>query len=163
MENTYTTPESSENILDDVDYTLTQANSGRRFFNFLIDRVAIYLVWKFLLSRVNLAILIKIYQYTRSEVAIYLFTYLFYIAFFVLLQATLETFAHGKTLGKWITGTRAVNQDGTPIDGRTAILRGLSRLVPLEVFSALGSPCFPWHDRWTKTYVINERESTLPA
>ncbi|HEX9513187.1 MAG TPA: hypothetical protein VF939_22005 [Puia sp.] len=33
--------------------------------------------------------------------------------------------------------------------------------VPFEVFSALGSPCHPWHDRWTDTLVIDERLSQL--
>ena len=86
-----------------------------------------------------------------------------YVLFFVLVQSTLETLCHGKTLGKWMTGTRAVKQDGTPVDGQTAFLRGFYRLIPFEAFSALGAPSFPWHDRWTKTYVIDERESSLPA
>jgi hypothetical protein len=36
------------------------------------------------------------------------------------------------------------------------------RLVPFEQFSALGSPSYPWHDRWTKTIVIDEKLTTLP-
>jgi uncharacterized RDD family membrane protein YckC len=84
------------------------------------------------------------------------------ITFFVFIIAILESVTGGKTLGKLITGTRAVNQDGTRVSPRTAILRCLSRMVPFEPFSALGSPSFPWHDRWTNTFVIDERESTLP-
>jgi len=163
MENLQPEPASAENILDDVDYTLIQANGGRRFLNWVIDRVAIYLVWRYLLFKVNVAILTQIYVYSESRAVLYIFAYLFYVTFFVLVESSLETLAHGKTVGKWVTGTRAVNQDGTPINGRTAFLRGLSRLVPLEAFSALGSPSFPWHDRWTNTYVIDERQSSLPA
>jgi uncharacterized RDD family membrane protein YckC len=163
MESTQPDPVSTENVLDEVQYTLTQANGWRRFFNWVIDRAAIYIVWRYLLFRVNVAILTEIYRYSESRTVLYIFAYLMYVAFFILVQSSLETLMNGKTLGKLITGTRAVNQDGTPVTGRTAFLRGLSRLVPFEPFSALGAPCFPWHDRWTNTYVINERESSLPA
>lgn len=163
MDTTYPNPETNDNILDEVQYNLIQANSGRRFFNYVIDRVCIYLVWRYLLFKVNVWILTQFYYYTESRTALYIMGYLMYVLFFVLVESTLETLCHGKTIGKWITGTRVVNQDGTPVDGKTAFLRGLFRLVPFDAFSALGSPAFPWHDRWTKTYVIDERESSLPA
>ena len=61
-----------------------------------------------------------------------------------------------------MNGTRAVNEDGTRITFKTALLRSLSRLVPFEAFSALGAnPPYPWHDRWTGTYVIDETQSRL--
>lgn len=163
MESVQSEPVSTENVLDEVEYTLAQANGWRRFFNWVIDRIAIYLVWRFLLFKINLVILTEIYRYSESTTVVYIFTYIMYVTFFILVQSSLETLMHGKTLGKWMTGTRAINQDGTPVNGRTAFLRGLSRLVPFEPFSALGSPCFPWHDRWTNTYVIDERESSFLA
>ena len=162
MEETYAQLASEENILDDVQYTLVQASTGKRFLNFLIDRIAIYLVWNYLLYKLEVAVLTVIYEYTHSRELLYVFSYLLTITFFVFILAILESVSGGKTLGKLITGTRAVNQDGTRISARTAILRCLSRLVPFEPFSALGSPSFPWHDRWTNTYVVDERESTLP-
>lgn len=71
-----------------------------------------------------------------------------------------EAFFKGKSFGKLITRTRAVNLDGSAMTIRTAMLRALSRSVPLEAFSALGSPCNPWHDKWTKTMVMDEKTST---
>ncbi len=41
MEETYAQLASEENILDDVQYTLVQASTGKPFLNFLIDRIAI--------------------------------------------------------------------------------------------------------------------------
>lgn len=70
-----------------------------------------------------------------------------------------EYFMKGKSIGKFITGTRAVNQDGSQISVRTALMRSLIRMVPFEAFSALGTPSFPWHDKWTSTYVIDEKNS----
>ena len=162
MEDTYLKPEANENILDDVEYSYTQATSGKRFLNYLIDRVAIYLVWNYLLYNVNVALLNLIYEYTHSRELLDAFSYLITITFFVFILAVLESVTGGKTLGKMITGTRAINQDGSRITPKAAILRCLSRLVPFEAFSALGNPSFPWHDRWTKTFVIDERLTSLP-
>jgi len=77
-----------------------------------------------------------------------------------ILSGIVEGLFKGKSLGKLITGTRAVNTDGTNISFKTALLRGLSRIVPFEPFSALGGPSHPWHDKWTNTYVIDEKLST---
>jgi hypothetical protein len=32
-------------------------------------------------------------------------------------------------------------------------------MVPFEAFSALGTPSYPWHDKWTRTVVIDEKAS----
>ena len=64
----------------------------------------------------------------------------------------------GKSLGKLITKTRAVNYDGSKISWSKAFGRGFSKAVPFCVFSALGSPCNPWQDRWTSTMVIDEKQ-----
>lgn len=155
-------PKPEANILDDVEYTFTQASAAKRFANYLIDRVAIYLVWNFALYKANVALLTVIYEYTHSTELLYAFSYLITITFFVFILAVLESVTGGKTLGKYLTGTRAVNQNGSRITPKTAILRCLCRLVPFDIFSALGNPCFPWHDRWSKTFVIDEGRTSLP-
>jgi hypothetical protein len=48
----------------------------------------------------------------------------------------------------------AETEDGQRISGVTALLRGLTRAVPFNALSALGTPCNPWHDRWNKTFVV---------
>jgi len=74
----------------------------------------------------------------------------------------MEALFKGKSVGKFITGTRAVNEDGSRISVGIAFKRGFSRIVPLEPFSAFGNPSYPWHDRWTNTYVIDEKQSFYP-
>ena len=66
-----------------------------------------------------------------------------------------EKLFKGYTVGKLITGTRAIREDGKELTFKNAILRSLSRMVPFEPFSAFGGS--PWHDRWTKTRVIKSR------
>jgi len=80
----------------------------------------------------------------------------FLISFIVIISyyTVLEGATKGRTLGKFVTGTVAVKQDGSAITWKDAFLRSLCRLVPFEPFSALGR--MPWHDKWTKTIVIKK-------
>jgi uncharacterized RDD family membrane protein YckC len=165
MDNTPNTPEiraDDPNILDDVHYTLYQATSGKRFVNYLIDWLGFYLIWRLLLIQLLVQLLFLIDFPIDNRLALYAFSYLAVATVFGLVVGGVEAATGGKTLGKLITATRAVNDDGSRISAKTAFLRYLVRLVPFEAFSALGNPSYPWHDRWTKTVVIDERLTTLP-
>ena len=76
-------------------------------------------------------------------------------------MSIVETLLKGKSIGKFITGTRAVNFDGSRISSGTAFTRGFSRAVPFCAFSAFGTPCNPWQDRWSDTMVIDEKKSSV--
>lgn len=156
-------PTHNENLLDDVGVELIQAGGGPRFCNLLIDGIIRYLLWRFILSPLAGTLIVLMGLYTEDRFLLFLEIYVFALAFDVLILAVQEALMGGKTIGKWITQTRAVNEDGTPINFKTAFLRALSRSVPFEAFSALGSPCYPWHDRWTRTLVIDDRGSRLPV
>jgi len=164
MESFEENPTVNENLLDDVSVDLVQASSGIRFTNLLIDGIIRYLLWRFIFARLTGILIVEMGLYVPGNsfvliVESFFFAYLFDILFISLQEATMG----GKTIGKWITRTRAVNADGTTINYRTALLRALSRAVPFEAFSALGSPCYPWHDQWTDTLVIDEKTSRLPS
>ncbi|HEV3413464.1 MAG TPA: RDD family protein [Puia sp.] len=152
----------TEDILDDVHYTLFQASGGKRFINYLIDWVAFSLIWQFLFARLIGELLVLINFPIDNTAALYSFSYLSYFTFFGVLLGGVEAATGGKTLGKLVTQTRAINDDGSRLKPGKAFLRYLVRLVPFEAFSALGSPSYPWHDRWTGTLVIDENLTTLP-
>jgi uncharacterized RDD family membrane protein YckC len=150
-----------EHLLADLELNLEQAGSGKRFANYIVDALVFYIL--IFCFGVILAILdpnakddLASYS-SMGTLADRLITLLFYGIFMGLVEGIFK----GKTLGKVITGTRAVNEDGSRIRFKTGFMRGLSRAVPFEVFSALGTPSYPWHDKWTKTYVIDQRRSTL--
>jgi len=86
----------------------------------------------------------------------YIMDIVFYFIFRILFQ-TILIFT-----GVLKTGTRAVNEDGTRISTLTAFRRAISRIIPFEPLSALGSPPRPWHDTLTRTVVVDERLSRLP-
>lgn len=62
-----------------------------------------------------------------------------------------------RTLGKLITGTKVVNEDGDAPSFGQFLGRTLARLIPFEAFSFLGKVPRGWHDSLSKTYVVKVR------
>lgn len=150
MEN-HTTPQTD--LLTDVRYNLIQASSGKRFVNLLIDSVISGVLYNFIED------FFLQYLSCTMVTVICLYPFSFSIAFSLMYMFLNEYLLKGKSVGKFITGTRAVTQDGKLLTAKDALMRSLVRLIPFEAFSALGSPCYPWHDKWTNTYVIDEKQS----
>lgn len=140
---------------------LVRASTGKRFLNYLIDVLSFYLF--LIVLGIVLAIVSpeSVDDLASSGEANPLMDRLFSLLLFAIYMSLIEGIFNGKSLGKLITGTRAVNQDGSRIRFSTAFGRGFSRAVPFSAFSAFGDPCNPWQDRWTDTYVIDERASKL--
>jgi uncharacterized RDD family membrane protein YckC len=59
---------------------------------------------------------------------------------------------NGYTIGKWLTHTRAIRNDGKELSTINAIHRSFARFLPFEFLSGFGVQ--PWHDHWTRTIVI---------
>ena len=74
---------------------------------------------------------------------------------YIIYYTICEKAFRGYTLGKLLSGTRAIRNDGAELTFKDAILRSLSRIVPFEVLSALAGR--PWHDSWTDTTVVKTR------
>jgi uncharacterized RDD family membrane protein YckC len=71
-----------------------------------------------------------------------------------LLYATLmEYFTKGRTLGKYITGSKVISTDGTEPSFQDYFIRNISRIVPFDALSFFGTN--GWHDSWSDTRVIN--------
>ena len=153
---------TEQHLFEGPEYQLVQASGGKRFVNYLIDTI-VFLVLMFmfgmLLGMLNPASVDPMTADDPGLGLIDILSILLYVAYFSLLEIIFK----GTSLGKLITGTRAVREDGSYITPKEAFLRALSRLVPFEPFSALGSPSYPWHDKWSRTYVIDERQSNHPA
>ena len=157
--------DQNQHLLAELELNLVQAGPWKRFANYLIDAIAYYvfiIVFFFFYGMVY-AILnpdnIADIRSSGSLFTIYLLSFVLYVVMYCLM----EGLSKGRTLGKLITGTKVVYQDGAPISMYTALMRSLSRLVPFEFLSAFGSPSFPWHDKWTDTYVIDVKYSSIPS
>jgi uncharacterized RDD family membrane protein YckC len=129
--------------------------------NYIIDLLVYNLLVYNVVYPMFTSLMVKI-SYALGSGGILIVTYqLFFFVLYVSYMFLQETILKGKSIGKFVTGTKAVNEDGTTISTKAALLRSLSRFVPFEPFSGLGSRCFPWHDRWTHTRVIDVKRSVL--
>jgi uncharacterized RDD family membrane protein YckC len=146
-------------------YRFEEASTGQRFVNLLIDSLTIQwglayltnMVWIKILSGISpeVAYEVQVYGAGRNSgeaiLVILLFSYMNYMIYYT----CCEKLFRGYTLGKLVSGTRAIREDGEELTFGNALLRSLSRLVPIEAFSGFGG--HPWHDTWTKTMVVKTR------
>ncbi|MRG44128.1 RDD family protein [Chitinophaga sp. SYP-B3965] len=149
-------------LLTDEIVSIEQASSGKRLANYLIDLVSFYAMLFIFGIMIGLLFPESLGFWNGIAENVWL-DRLFTMCMYAVYMALVEGIFKGRTLGKLITGTRAVNEDGTPISFITGFGRGLIHAVPFCAFSALGTPCYPWHDQWTKTYVVDLKLSVLPA
>ncbi len=155
---------TEQHLFADNEYQLVQASGGKRFANYIIDLIVFYALLfgsGIIIGLLNPEAFDSLPE--DDSVGYGLLDRLLGLVLYGLYMFIVEALFKGKSLGKLITGTRAVNEDGSNLSAKTALLRGLSRAVPFNAFSALGTPCYPWHDKWTNSYVIDEKESNRPT
>lgn len=136
---------------DDTNYII--ASSGQRFANFILDSIFIYIfaiLLGALLVIIEMDFILEIYSEFWLGVLIYL-TY--FLNFEILLK--------GRTPAKFITQTKAINNDGSKLTFGRAFGRTLCRYIPFEAFSFFGHRPVGWHDSISKTVVISTRKKTI--
>ncbi len=149
---------------------LVPASFRKRIANYVIDFFLFCIMASFLLM-----VLAPIYPLAgkiMNKQPIGLADQLLITFFYGFYMSAMEAFLKGKTIGKFVTGTRAVQYSGDAVSPQTAFMRGLIRMIPFpfEQISAFSSsfeqmkwmPPSPWHDRWSKSLVIDETKSILP-
>ena len=157
---TPTTNESSVDILSDIDVSYQYASTGQRFLNYFIDN----LILQYGLSFVSGILVALVFEplnpglldrmTTNGTSEYWLFLFIILVLNYILYYPLCEKLFHGRTIGKLVTGTKAVKEDGSPLSFKDALLRSLVRMVPFEPLSGFGTP---WHDSWTNTTVIKAR------
>lgn len=132
--------------------TFEYASAGQRFVNYLIDLIIFYVLMFIVGIFIGIAAVAGVAS--TESVAITILTYVFAIAFYLLYYTLLEG-SKGKTLGKLVSKTKVVTEDGTPMTYNKAFVRSLSRLVPFEPLSVFFGLKM-WHDQWTNTMVVKD-------
>jgi uncharacterized RDD family membrane protein YckC len=158
-----TTQEPSHDLFaaEDV-YQYEYASSGQRFLNWLVDNLFMRFAMSWLTGYAVGYFLAKFFPdfyldmvYSKGfewYLTLYLVAFLNYLIYYTFC----EKVCNGYTIGKLITGTRAIKEDGSELTLKEAVLRSLSRMVPFEALSLwVGNGL--WHDAWTKTIVIKTR------
>ncbi|RLJ33960.1 putative RDD family membrane protein YckC [Chryseobacterium sp. 7] len=139
-------------ILNVVEYN--KASSGIRLANNFLDLIVLYIVNYILSSVSNLlyeATSIEFFYFYSNgnllwQILIGNFNYCLY--YFLM-----ENYLDGRTVAKYITGTKVISTDGTKPTTQQIVYRTLSRIVPFDGLSFLGVN--GWHDTWSDTRVIN--------
>ncbi len=147
---------------DEELFTHEEASTGQRFLNYLVDGLIMQYGLGMLTGYLVVSTAIAIDEDTayslfgnESSASFIFSTYLISIVNYLVYYTFCEKLFQGYTLGKLLTGTRAIRTDGQELTIRDAFLRTLSRCVPFEPLSAFGNR--PWHDRWTNTMVVKSR------
>ena len=152
----------SDVLLDDEiskELHLVPASNGQRLANLVLDRIVIMLLaflYGIALFYFDPAADLDYEERELGWLKDQLLGALLVLIYYPLTEGLLK----GKSLGKFITGTRAVDYHGEPTDIGKSFMRALCRIVPFEAFSFLGQPNHGWHDKWTDTMVIDEKQST---
>lgn len=164
MENTLYT-EDDNNLLNPQEFIHYEyATTGQRFLNWLIDNILMRFGLSYLSGLLLGLILSVIAPDMLNEIAadgvtasfsVFCIIYLVAVLNYLVYYTICEKLFRGYTLGKIITGTRAIRQDGAELTLKDAFLRSASRLVPFEIFSGFNT--LTWHDSWTNTMVIKSR------
>jgi uncharacterized RDD family membrane protein YckC len=133
------------------------ASRGHRFLNYIIDVVIIYI----LIFGVSIIIaLIANYLEATSflewlqninGLEEYLIYFIIMIPYFTLMESIFS-----KSVGKFITKTMVVLEDGSKPESGTILRRTLCRIIPFDGLSFLGTPSRGWHDSITDTYVVRK-------
>jgi len=124
------------------------ASSNRRFFNLILDTVFYLIFSAFVGVFLGLTGMYEAIEDLPPQVFGILLMLLYYVP---------QEIMWGRTLAKFITGTRVVNEKGGPPTPGQVFGRTFARLIPFEVFSFFGSHPVGWHDKLSKTRVIHER------
>ncbi|WP_306353327.1 RDD family protein [Flavobacterium sp. '19STA2R22 D10 B1'] len=139
----------------------TEANKGTRAINMVIDYTVLMLLLFVLLFGIVFIIAIINPDYATAilgfventgDMADYIFgipvAFLYYMIF--------ETLT-SRSIGKYITGTKVVMEDGSKPTKTAVFYRTVSRCIPFETLTFLLS-ARGWHDSISKTYVVNAKE-----
>lgn len=139
--------------LDTSEKNYVDASKSKRFLNLIIDSIFFYVI-AFLLGAF-MAIGGVDYIIETNPFLFNVLIYGLFVAVYFIFEASLN----GKTIGKYLTGTRVIMEDGSNLKTQNILGRSFARLVPFEAFSFFGSSPGGWHDRWSGTRVIDEKKS----
>ncbi len=123
-----------------------------RFANYLIDILA------FLLFFLIIMIILVLFQvdvvtfFDENPLLDRILSAFFYFAF----MSFQEFIFKGRSIGKFITGTIAVTEDGSQMEIGKLLNRNICRLIPFDALSYFGNT--GWHDNISKTRVVNKKE-----
>ncbi|MFD1161081.1 MULTISPECIES: RDD family protein [Hwangdonia] len=138
------------------------ATKGNRFANYIVDLLAIILVfWIVVFGAFYLFYSFATDTTPADNLIFYmenlnpLLDRLITAIVLAFVYFSIEMLTKGRSIGKYITKTKVVLADGTKPTASDYLKRSFSRMIPFEALSFLGSQSRGWHDTISKTFVVN--------
>lgn len=132
------------------------ASKNMRFVNHLIDLIPQYAVMYvisysfFYIGEYTGDYALNNYWAEMSKLEDLFYSYsLMFIYYFSMESIT------DRTLGKYVTKTMVVLENGEKPTNQNIAKRSLCRMIPFDAFSFLGTLGKGWHDSISKTYVVD--------
>jgi len=136
------------------------ATKNQRLINYLIDILSLSLGYSVLFSIFQFLYEAQtgatLSEEMRLETPVLVTEILIQSVLTIAYYTLCEFFLMGKTIGKRFTNTMVVNHNYQSISMETAFVRSLIRIIPFEPLSLLGKSFEGWHDKWSRTYVIQD-------
>lgn len=139
----------NEGVFDEfeTDKFLESAGNGKRFLNHIID----YTVYQILLIVVFIfLIIIERQEILNDQFVILTISFTLLAVYYTFM----EYFTGGRTVGKYLTRTKVITNDGLEPSLKNCFIRTLCRFIPFEQFSFFGTTDGAWHDSIPNTRVV---------
>lgn len=145
--------QNSQNQFEVTDDIL--ASQGQRFLNLLLDyvgQIALMMLVGVVIGVISVVTgnpqLADMFDNMNT-----LTEYAFTIVLVLIYYNLFEIFT-SRTLGKFITKTIVVDENGNKPEYQIIMIRSLCRLIPFDALSFLGASPRGWHDSISRTYVV---------
>lgn len=135
------------------------ATRGQRFLNCILDLLIVHII----LASIGTTIIIIGDVSNNYELANWIEStttvekLLFWSVILFLYYFLTETY-FSRTFAKYFTKTIVVTKDGSRPNKRTISIRTLSRFIPLEALTFLGTNVRGLHDLFSDTFVVRKHE-----
>lgn len=139
-----------------LDETLL-ASTGARFLNYIIDLIFFAII--LIAIGVLIGILTALFGLTELGLWVDNLGDLGWNIIVIVISVVYYTIMEGlfgRSVGKFITGTIVVDENGEKPTFGTAFRRSLCRLIPFDALTFLGGSR-GWHDSISGTYVVNKK------
>ncbi|NOQ73997.1 MAG: hypothetical protein GQ574_18470 [Crocinitomix sp.] len=138
----------------EVEVSYIEATKGQRFLHHLIDSILYLGLCTSIVAFFGDSFIQELYYNGWSSLTYFVIAIIARLLYYPMFETLF-----GATPGKFLTGSKVVKNDGSQLKLGDTFSRTFSRMVPFEPFSFLGNNA-GWHDKWTKTKVVIDDEST---
>ncbi len=128
-----------------------KANKGLRIANYFIDLATVVIILIIIITVIYLVLELFAINFSEDNIILDLLMYLGFVGVYFLM----EVITKGRSVGKYITGTKVVMIDGSEPLVKNYLIRNLCRLIPFDQLSFLFGGGF--HDTISKTTAVNKK------